>query len=279
MRRFGRNPGDFRRDLARNPSLRRHPDCRTCAGADRAGAAVCPNLAETLAFSAFAWTCACVLGLAATVMKVQSRSPSQGGRAAEATYPQWKVSIMKKTPNGNGSGRSTGGKGAASKDKPTHRERRENPSGLPAAITRPSPRTRAFRSPTIRTRCTANARGPTLLEDFHPPREDHALRSRADPRADRARARHRRARVLRAHAIARAGTRPPRCSPRSARRRRSSRASPPWPAAPGRSIRRATCGVSPSSSTRKRETGTWSATTSRSSSFKTPSSFPIWSTP
>ena len=37
----------------------------------------------------------------------------------------------------------------------------------------------------------AGERGPTLLEDFHLPREDHPLRPRAHPRARRARARAR----------------------------------------------------------------------------------------
>ena len=104
---------------------------------------------------------------------------------------------------------------------------------------------------------------------LHPAREDHALRPRAHPRAHRARARLRRARLLR---VLRAADRhhQGRAVPaRPARSRRCSCASPPWRASAAPRTPRATCAASRSSSTPTKATGTWWATTCRCSSSRT----------
>ena len=112
-----------------------------------------------------------------------------------------------------------------------------------------------------------------------PAREDHALRPRAHPGARGARPRRRRARRLHRlrhrredHPGRRAGREGP-------ARRRSSSGSPPCSARAARPTPRATPAVSRRSSTRRRATGTWSATTCRSSSSRTRSSSPTSSTP
>ena len=122
-------------------------------------------------------------------------------------------------------------------------------------------------------------RGPTALEDFPFPRENLSFRPRAHSRARRACPRLRRARLFRELWIARRHH-PRRSVPaRRAKRRRSSSASRPWRAARARPTWRATCAASRSSFIRRKATGTSSATTSRCSSFRTRSSFPIWSMP
>ena len=79
---------------------------------------------------------------------------------------------------------------------------------------------------------------------LHPPREDHALRSRAHPRAHRARARLGGARLLRVHQGRCPSSRAPRCSPRPASRRRCSSASRRCSASAARPTPRATCAAS-----------------------------------
>ena len=102
-----------------------------------------------------------------------------------------------------------------------------------------------------------------------PPREDHPLRSRADPRTSRARARFGRPRLLRNLRIADRTSPAPTVLPRPARGRRCSCDSPRLPESAARPTRPATFAGSPSNSTPTRATGTWSATTSRCSSSRT----------
>ena len=110
---------------------------------------------------------------------------------------------------------------------------------------------------------------PDAARGLHPPREDHALRSRAHSRAHRPRARLGRARLLRVLRAADRRSRAPRRSAKRASARRCSCASRPSPASAARSTPRATCAASPSSSTRTKATGISSATTSRCSSSRT----------
>ena len=82
----------------------------------------------------------------------------------------------------------------------------------------------------------AGARGPTLLEDFHPPREDHPLRSRAHSRARRPRARRGRPRLLPGLPVAGSRYTQGQVPPGSVGRgRRSSCASRRWPGRAGSS--------------------------------------------
>ena len=84
----------------------------------------------------------------------------------------------------------------------------------------------------------AGLRGPDASRRLHPPREDYPLRSRADSRADRARARFGGARVLRVLRAAATVTRGRRSLRRPASRRPCSCASQPCSENAGRPTRR-----------------------------------------
>ena len=119
---------------------------------------------------------------------------------------------------------------------------------------------------------------PDAARGLPPPREDHALRPRAHPRARRARPRLGRTRLLPGATSRWPSTPAPfLCGP-SASARRCSSASRPCRARAARPTPSATCAASRRSSTRRRATSTWSATTSRSSSSRTRSSSPTSST-
>ena len=110
---------------------------------------------------------------------------------------------------------------------------------------------------------------------LHPPRKDYPLRSRAHSRAHRARARLGSARLLRAHPL------PVGLYHRQNPYRSRGEDAPVYPLFDCRGwrrisrTRRAMCGASRSSSTPRKGTGIWLATTSRCSSSRTRSSFPI----
>ena len=119
------------------------------------------------------------------------------------------------------------------------------------------------------------ARGPTLLEDFHF-REKifHFDHERIPERVVHARGFGAHGYFETYESLSR--RHPRRSVPAQGREdRRPSSASRPSPAARARPISRATCAASRSSSTPRKATGTWSATTSRCSSSRTRSSFPI----
>ena len=125
----------------------------------------------------------------------------------------------------------------------------------------------------------AGERGPSLLEDFHfREKITHFDHERIPERVVHARgsAAHGVFQVY--ESLAQLHRAPASCRTRR-RRRRSSCASPPWPARAARPTSRATCAASPSSSTRTRATSTSSATTCRSSSSRTRSSSRTSSTP
>ncbi len=105
-------------------------------------------------------------------------------------------------------------------------------------------------------------------------REARPFRPRGDPRAAHARQGLGRLRHLHRHRTTSPATPRPRSSPRSARRRDCSPASPPWPASAARPTPSATSAASRSSSTPRKATGTSSATTRRSSSCATRCKFP-----
>ena len=172
---------------------------------------------------------------------------------------------------GDGSWRTTNGR-ASTPAAAASRTRR------PGATIRRSPPTRASSSPTTRTRLTVGRARSDAAGGLRPPREDHAFRPRAHPRARRPRPRLGGARLFRADRVAR--RRDHGRHPHAGRRadagvralldgRRQHRARPTC---------RATCAASPSSSTPRKATGISSATTSRCSSSRTRSSSPTSST-
>ena len=115
---------------------------------------------------------------------------------------------------------------------------------------------------------TAGERGPTLLEDFHLREKIMHFDHERIPERVGARPRRRRPRHVRGDRGARRPLR--RVVPAArARRRRCSSASRPWPARGARPTPPATSAASRRSSTPRRATSIWSATTSRCSSSRT----------